>query len=236
MALSDKTELEIITAYAAAKEQNDTKTIFASEAEALTRLQAYLAGKLSVAEDESPMFFSFVKTFSKTKNVELNLASKKAEAKITPLLKEYDKTVGLDGLSELSAEKVEENIAVLDRFDTFNPFEKKDGELIYPQFQNALKIIEAVELTENDRPVENRERETEAFKETIVETAKLKTYMRLCIYGKTITQDVYLNALRFQIEKALVTLFVMEQTTGLALNQNSVEDVEASFQKLLDLL
>ncbi|MBO4644880.1 MAG: hypothetical protein J5716_09770, partial [Alphaproteobacteria bacterium] len=152
MDFSEKNEQELIAEYAAAKEANDTATITALQNEAFTRFTAYLAGDLPIAEDESPLFFSFIRTFSKTDNVDLNLSAKKAEAKITPFLKEFDKTVGLDRLADLSAEKIEENIAALEDFDTIDPFEKQDDKLIYPQFEKALKVISAVVLTDGDQP------------------------------------------------------------------------------------
>ena len=69
-------------------------------------------------------------------------------------------------------------------------FEKQDGELIYPQFEKALKVVSAVVLTDGDEPAEQQEQESETFKETIVETAKLKAYMRLCVYDKELTQQL----------------------------------------------
>ena len=84
--------------------------------------------------------------------------------------------------------------------------------------------------------MEQQEEETAAFKETIVETAKLKAYMRLCVYTGELTQDVYLDQMRFEMEKALITLFMMEQTTDLATGKNSVEDVHQAFENLMDML
>lgn len=236
MDFSQKTEQELISEFAAAREQNDTQQIEAVQNEAFIRLTAYLNGDLSVAEDESPLFFSFIKAFSKTDNADLNLLAKKSEAKVTPLLKEFDKTVGLDGLASLSAEKIEENIETLEDFDTINPFEKQNGELVYPQFEPVLRVINAVVLTDDDKPVEQQEEQSEIFKETIVETSKLKAYMRLCIYADEITQDVYLNQVMFEMEKALITLFMMEQTKELALDKTDVEGVQAAFESLLSLL
>lgn len=236
MELSEKTEQELIAGYAAAKDSNDAAQITAFQNEAFSRLTAYLGGKLPVAEDESPLFFGFIRTFSKTDNVELNLSAKKAEAKITPFLKAFDKTTGLDALAGLSAEKIEDNIAALEDFDTIDPFEKTDGKLLYPQFENALKVISAVVLTDGDEPAEQQERESETFKETIVETAKLKAYMRLCVFGGDLTQDLYLDQVRFEIEKALVTLFMMEQSTQLAEDKTDPDGVRAAFEKLLELL
>lgn len=236
MDFSQKTEQELISEFAAAREQNDTQQIEAVQNEAFIRLTAYLNGDLPVAEDESPLFFSFIKAFSKTDNADLNLLAKKSEAKVTPLLKEFDKTVGLDGLASLSAEKIEENIETLEDFDTINPFEKQNGELVYPQFEPVLRVINAVVLTDDDKPVEQQEEQSEIFKETIVETSKLKAYMRLCIYADEITQDVYLNQVMFEMEKALITLFMMEQTKELALDKTDVEGVQAAFESLLSLL
>lgn len=236
MDFSQKTEQELISEFAAAREQNDAQQIEAVQNEAFNRLTAYLNGDLPVAEDESPLFFSFIKAFSKTDNADLNLLAKKSEAKVTPLLKEFDKTVGLDGLASLSAEKIEENIETLEDFDTINPFEKQNGELVYPQFEPVLRVINAVVLTDDDKPVEQQEEQSEIFKETIVETSKLKAYMRLCIYADEITQDVYLNQVMFEMEKALITLFMMEQTKELALDKTDVEGVQAAFESLLSLL
>lgn len=236
MDFSQKTEQELISEFAAAREQNDTQQIEAVQNEAFIRLTAYLNGDLPVAEDESPLFFSFIKAFSKTDNADLNLLAKKSEAKVTPLLKEFDKTVGLDGLASLSAEKIEENIEALEDFDTINPFEKQNGELVYPQFEPVLRVINAVVLTDDDKPVEQQEEQSEIFKETIVETSKLKAYMRLCIYADEITKDIYLNQVMFEMEKALITLFMMEQTKELALDKTDVEGVQAAFESLLSLL
>lgn len=236
MDFSQKTEQELISEFAAAREQNDTQQIEAVQNEAFIRLTAYLNGDLPVAEDESPLFFSFIKAFSKTDNADLNLLAKKSEAKVTPLLKEFDKTVGLDGLASLSAEKIEENIETLEDFDTINPFEKQNGELVYPQFEPVLRVINAVVLTDDDKPVEQQEEQSEIFKETIVETSKLKAYMRLCIYADEITKDTYLNQVMFEMEKALITLFMMEQTKELALDKTDVEGVQAAFESLLSLL
>lgn len=236
MDFSEKTEQELIAEYAAAKEENDATQMAALQNEAFVRLKAYLAGEWPVAEDESPLFFSFIRTFSKTDNVDLNLSAKKAEAKITPFLKAFDKTVGLDRLAELSAEKIEKNIAALEDFDTIDPFEKQDGKLIYPQFENALKVMNSVILMDDDLPAEQQEQESETFKETIVETAKLKAYMRLCVYGEELTQKLYLDQVQFEIEKALVTLFMMEQTTELIQDQTDVESVQKAFEKLVEVL
>ena len=236
MDFSEKTEQELIIEYATAKELNDTRRIEALQNEAITRLNAYLTGDLPVAEDEAPLFFSFIKTFDKSENADLNLLTKKAEAKITPLLKEFDETIGLDALAELSAEKIEDNIAALEDFDTIDPFEERDGKLLYPQFEKALKVVSAVVLTDGDEPAEQQEQELETFKETIVETAKLNVYMRLCVYGEELTQQLYLDQVQFEIEKALVTLFMMEQTTELIEDRTNVEGVQKAFDKLVESL
>ncbi len=233
---SNDTEAELISEYTAAEKDNDQEMKAALTDEASARMTAYLDGNLPVSEDESPLFFSFIKTFSKTGRVDVDMLAKRAEAKITPVLKEFDKTAGYDNIAALSAEKIEENINALEGFDKIDPFEKQDGRLLYPQFEKALAVIDAVVLTDGDRPAEEQEREKASFKETVVETAKLKAYLRLCVYIEELTRDVYLNRLQFEIEKALVTLFMMEQTTDLALGKNSVEDVHAAFEELLNLL
>ena len=233
---SNDTEAELISEYAAAEENGDLEKKTALTDEAFARMTAYLNGDLPVSEDESPLFFSFIKTFSKTGRVDVDMVAKRAEAKITPVLKEFDKTVGYDNIASLSGEKIEKNIAALEIFDRIDPFEKQDDKLICPQFEKALAVIDAVVLTDGDQPAEEQDREKESFKETVVETAKLKSYMRLCVYTEELTRDVYLDRLQFEIEKALVTLFMMEQTTDLALGESGVEDVRAAFEELLNLL
>ena len=233
---SDETEANLISEYAAAEKNGDQEKITALTDEAFARMTAYLDGDMPVSEDESPLFFSFIRAFSKTGRVDLDMLAKRAEAKITPVLKEFDKTAGYDNIASLSAEKIEENIAALEGFDTTDPFEKRDEKLIYPQFEKALTVIDAVVLTDGDQPAAEQEQEKAAFKETVVETAKLKAYMRLCVYPEELTREVYLDRLQFEIEKALITLFMMEQTTDLAAGKNSVEDVHAAFEELLNLL
>ena len=236
MDLSDKTETELISEYVKAQDQGDTRKTENLQNEALVRLNAYLAGEMPVTEDESPLFFSFIKAFSKTGNVDLDLSAKKAEAKITPLLKEFDKTIGFDNIASLSSEKIEENIMILEDLDKIDPFEQQEDKLVYPQFEKALKVIGAVVLTDEDQPVGDQEQEAAVFKETIVETAKLKAYMRLCVYTGKLTEQIYLNQVQFEIEKALITLFMMEQTTDLVSGKNEIEDVREAFDKLLELL
>ena len=213
---SDETEATLISEYAAAEKNGDQEKKTALMDEAFARMSAYLGGDMPVSEDESPLFFSFIKAFSKTGRVDLDMLAKRAEAKITPVLKEFDKTVGYDNIASLSAGKIGENIAALEGFDKIDPFEKRDDALVYPQFEKALTVIDAVVLTDGDQPAAEQEQEKAAFKETVVETAKLKAYMRLCVYSEELTRDVYLDRLQFEIEKALITLFMMEQTTDLA--------------------
>ena len=234
MDFSDKTELELISQYAQARDQNDQPTMLEIQKAASERLESYLAGELFVPEDESPAFFSFIKSFCKTGDVGLDMLSKKAEAKITPFLKEFDRTTGFNALTRLSPEKVEENIAALEDFDTIDPFEKTEDGLLYPQFQKVANVMDAVVLTDDEGNEKDVGDETESFKETIVETAKLKAYTRLCVYTEELTQEIYLKQLRFEMEKALVTLFMMEQTTGLVSGETIQEDIEKAFDKLIE--
>lgn len=236
MDFSDKTELELVAEYAQARDRNDQPMMQQLQKEAFQRLESYLAGELFVPEDESPAFFSFIKTFCKTGNVDLDMLSKKAEAKITPFLKEFDRATGFNALARLSSEKVEENIAALEDFDTTDPFETTPDGLLYPQFQKVLNVMNAVVLTDDDGNPETSADEAETFKETIIETAKLKTYMRLCVYTEELTQELYLKQLRFEMEKALITLFMMEQTMDLVSDKTTPEEIDKAFEKLIELL
>ncbi len=96
-------------------------------------------------------------------------------------------------------------------------------------------MLDNVEIVDDDG---NADAESgESFKETVVETARIKTYMRLCVSEAEITRETYLDLLQAEMEKALVVLFMMDKTSdALPLDAAKVEQIHSEFQKLLDVL
>lgn len=234
---SQKTESDLIAERSAllAQPTVDASAVRALESEAVKRLNAYLAGAEEIDSDDAPLFYGFIKVFSETDDAALRLCAKKAEAKITPLLKRFDRDAGFDDLADLTAETVERNIADLDSFERIDPFEHADGKLVLPQFAAVERVLDNVEIVDDDG---NADAESgESFKETVVETARIKTYMRLCVSETEITRETYLDLLQAEMEKALVVLFMMDKTSdALPLDAAKVEQIHSEFQKLLDVL
>lgn len=83
--------------------------------------------------------------------------------------------------------------------------------MVFPQFERVLKVMDNVEIVDDDDtalPADSGE----TFKETVLETARVKTYMRLCVSDTEITREYYLDMLQTEMEKALIILFVMDKS------------------------
>lgn len=236
---SDLTETALIAERSAilAESVVDEKKMHLLENEAMQRLESFLSGKTEIDPDDAPMFYSFIKVFGETENPDLRLCAKKAEAKITPVLKQFDQMIGYENLAKITAEEIERNLADLDRFEKIDPFEKEDsGHLVLKQFEQVLRVLDEVEIVDDETDDMSKEA-TETFKETVVETAKIKTYMRLCVSDHEITREEYLDRLLFEMEKALVILFVMDKSAqAFPLDKAHAETVHQEFEKLLDVL
>ena len=218
----------------------DAKQLALLEGEVKHRLELFLKGDLEVDPQESPLFYSFIKVFSETDDPDLKMCAKKAEAKIIPLLKQFDQSAGYEQLMKVSPEEMERNLSDLDGFEKINPFECDDqGRLIFTQFRLVKKVLDNVEITddENTSTLDAGEA-NETFQETILETARLKTYMRLCVSCSEITQADYLDTLQMEMEKALVILFVMDKTSEVKypLDGFQAEKIHNEFKKLIDTL
>lgn len=236
---SDKTETALIAERSAvlASPSVDENALRLLENEAARRLDSFLSGETEVDPEDAPMFYSFIKVFGETENTDLRLCAKKAEVKITPALKQFDRLAGYDNLSKITAEEIERNIADLDCFERINPFERNaDGQLAFPQFKQILKVMDNVEIVDDDDTALPGD-SGETFKETVLETARIKTYMRLCVSDTEITQEYYLDMLRTEMEKALVILFVMDKASAdFPLDVAQAEKIHREFQKLIDVL
>lgn len=236
--LTNKTEAELIAEYAAVRGDSGAPPDRVSllEAEAARRLEDFLKGEAETQAAESPLFFSFIKVFGETGNPGLKMLAKKAEVKITPLLKEFDRIAGYEDLAKVSAGDIERNIAVLDGFDGLDPFERgADGEMVYPRFEKIEKLTDTVEiLDDDDMPSGDA---ADMLKSTVLEAARLKTYMRLCVSTDEITQTVYLNTLQTEMELALATLFLMDKSVvEYPLGKKEAEKLYEEFQKLISTL
>ena len=236
---SDKTEAALIAERSAilAASCFDEKALNRTEDEAKRRLTSFLSGETEIDPEEAPMFYSFIKVFGETENADLRLCAKKAEAKITPVLKQFDQMIGYDNLAKITAEEIERNLADLDRFEQIDPFERTaDGQLVFPQFELVLKVIDNVEIVDDDETSLSAD-SGETFKETVLETARIKTYMRICVSETEITREYYLDMLQTEMEKALIILFVMDKSAvDFPLNTAQAEKIHREFQKLLDVL
>lgn len=233
---SDKTETALIaerSAISAATPVDET-ALRLLENEAMRRLASFLSGETKIDTEDAPVFFGFIKVFGETENTDLRLCAKKAEAKITPVLKRFDHLAGYDNLSNVSAEEIERNIAALDCFERIDPFEcDVSGKPVFPRFERVLKVIDNVEIVDDDGAVLT----ADAFKESILEAARIKTYMRLCVSDAEITCEHYLDMLQTEMEKALVVLFVMDKSAvDFPLDSARAVQIHQEFQKLLDVL
>lgn len=236
---SDKTETALIAERSAilASPSVDENALRLLENEVARRLDSFLSGETEIEPEDAPMFYSFMKVFGETENTDLRLCAKKAEAKITPVLKQFDHLAGYDNLSKITAEEIERNLADLDCFEQINPFERDlSGRLVFPQFERVLKVMDNVEIVDDDDtalPADSGE----TFKETVLETARVKTYMRLCVSDTEITREYYLDMLQTEMEKALIILFVMDKSAvDFPLDSAQAGKIHQEFQKLLDVL
>ncbi len=238
-AFADKTETALIAERSAvlAAPAVDENALHALEDEAARCLNAYLAGGADVDVDESPLFYGFIKVFGETENADLRVLAKKAEAKITPVLKQFDHMAGYDNLAKISPEEIERNITDLDGFERIDPFKRDaDGKFAFEQFAPVFKVLSNVEIVDDDDGAVSELNET--FMETVLETARMKTYMRLCVSDREITQQDYLSELQFEMEKAVVVLFVMDKTSGVEFPMDAAQvgKIHQEFQKLIDVL
>ena len=222
--LSENTPAERAALYQTALEKNDADAVKHIEKEAQKRLDGFLSGALDVDSDDSPFWLTFVRAFAQTANVDLKMAAKKAEVKLVPLLKEFDADVGFDFSDHVDEATLERNIADLDAFEKINPFERED-------FGQILKLIRKISLSTDDGTTY----ETADFLEDVLEAARLKSFLRLCLNLDKITDELYFFVLKRETEAFLMTLLLAENAEK-AFEAASQEEVEAEFDKFLDAI
>lgn len=222
--LSENTPAELAALYQTALEKKDADAVKHIEKEAQKRLDGFLSGALDVDSDDSPFWLTFVRAFAQTANVDLKMAAKKAEVKLVPLLKEFDADVGFDFSDHVDEATLERNIADLDAFEKINPFERED-------FGQILKLIRKISLSTDDGTIY----ETADFLEDVLEAARLKSFLRLCLNLDKITDELYFFVLKRETEAFLMTLLLAENAEK-AFETASQEEVEAEFEKFLDAI
>ena len=222
--LSENTPAELAALYQTAVEKNDVDAVKHIEKEAQKRVDGFLSGALDVDSDDSPFWLTFVRSFAQTANVDLKMAAKKAEVKLVPLLKEFDADVGFDFSDHVNEATLERNIADLDAFEKINPFERED-------FGQILKLIRKISLSTDDGTTY----ETADFLEDVLEAARLKSFLRLCLNLDKITDELYFFVLKRETEAFLMTLLLAENAEK-AFETASQEEVEAEFEKFLDAI
>lgn len=219
--LSELSERELAARRNAAREKGDAEALDALEREAAQRLEYFLSEDSVFFTDDSPLFYRFIREFSETKNVGLKMLSKKAEAKILPILKEFDSEMGYDFKNDISDEEMERNLSDMDAYEKEDPFEKQD----FRQIRLVLEKIEQID--ENGNVMDPSD-----LKEDILEAARLKTYLRLCLNSDKITKESYFSRLKTEMEILLITLLLMDKTDISA----TEEEIQAEFEKFLNMV
>ena len=214
-------EQDLVAEYKKARKNGDASRAAALETAAMKRLDDFLNDDNPADSDDSPLFFSFIHAFSETDNVDLKLNCKKAEAKLLPMLKEFDNEMGFDSKEPVSSEILERNLNDLDAFERQDVSKN-------PMFGQIYKLMGKIEQIDDDgNPLDSAD-----LAETITDAGKLKTYLRLCLNLDKITSEAYFETLLEEMEKTLITLFVMD-TAGSSFDEN---EVRAEFEKLLDAI
>ena len=214
-------EQDLIAERKKAAEHNDTARLAALETAALKRLDDFLTDENPVDSDDAPFFFAFIRAFADTNNVDLKLCTKKAEAKLLPMLKEFDREIGFDFSESVSSEILERNLNDLDAFERQDVSKN-------PMFGQIYNLMGKIEQTDDDgNPVDSAD-----LAESITDAGKLKTYLRLCLNLDKITAETYFGTLLEEMERLLITLFVMDKA-GEPLNEN---EMRAEYEKLLNAI
>lgn len=214
-------ETELMTERKKAVRQGDRQLLLSLEQEASSRLEGFLNDEQPVVSDDSPFFFTFIRDFSETDNVELKMLAKKAEVKLSPLLKQFDREMGYQFKDLVPADVLERNLNDLDSFE-------KEDLTEQPSFRQILKLLEKIEQVDEDGNV----MDMTDLKENIIAAAKLKTYLRLCLNSDKITFNMYFLELRKEMELLLITLFLMDKSE-VSLDE---EKIRKEFEKFLDAI
>ena len=211
----------------------DTAGLASLEREVLIHAQEFLNGEIGVETDTAPLFHSLFKTFSQTENADLKAACEKALEKVQPYLDDFDRENGLTRLDDLDKSVIEHNLTALSVYERINPFEiRKGDQLKYPLFSDLFRLTNNIEITDTDD--QKSDLAHERFVDTLIEAARLQTFMKLSLHTEKITQDFYLSDLRQNMEVGLVSMFVIDRIpSGKPINDETKDFLHSEYQKLL---
>ena len=75
----------------------------------------------------------------------------------------------------------------------------------------------------------------ENFVDALIEAARSQTFTKLSFYKEKVTEDLYLDSLRENMEIGLVTMFAIDRVpTDKPLNDETKDFIESEYQRLLD--
>lgn len=214
----------------------DSEGLAVLDSEALNYIKDVLEGKFLPETETSPLFYSFFTSFSQTGNAGLKTACKQALLRLQPLLDKFDAENGLDRTEKLDTEILNRNLAALNAFEQINPFElDNDGQLKFSEFSDLFLLTNNIDIT--DSSGRKSDSAHTKFLETLIESARLKTFMKLSLQPEEATQEIYLSELRWNMEKDLVLMFVVEHVNiKEGFSEKTKDLIEEEYQKLLHIV
>ncbi|MCQ2965218.1 MAG: hypothetical protein MJ250_00575 [Alphaproteobacteria bacterium] len=218
---SDCSEDELLSLYQKSKIENNINDISMLENEVAKRVDLFLTKNCYVDTEASPYFFNLLRVFNETSNTDLKILLKKAEVKLIPILKKFDEDYGLDSKEEISEEQIEQNLTDINYFEENFSLER-------PDFRQIKKVFDVIDFRdENENLLDINE-----LKEKIEFSAKVKTYLRLCLNLYRIESELYYSTLKAEFEKLIVSLLMLE----LGSSNFSGESMEKEIDKFLEAI
>lgn len=213
----------------------DMAALAGLEEQALTHTHEFLNGEIAAEPETAPLFYSFFRTFSDTKNKDLKTACEKALEKVQPFLNQFDEENGLTRLDDLTKSVVEHNLAALSVYEQLNPFETTGKGLKFSEFEDLFRLTNEIDIIDSNG-INNKQAHTD-FVETLIDTAKLQTFLSQSLSDKKIDEQIYLSDLRRNMEKDLVLMFAADKIpVGEPIDDETKNKIEAEYQKLLETI
>lgn len=196
---SDCSEDELLSLYQKSKMENDVKNISLLENEVSKRVDMFLTKNCYIDTEASPYFLTLLRGFSETSDTDLKILLKKAEVKLIPILKNFDEYYGLDSKEEITEEQIAQNLIDIDFFEENFSLER-------PDFRQINRVFNSIDFKDEDENI----LDINELKEKIEFSAKIKTYLRLCLNLYKIDSELYYSTLKVEFEKLIVSLLMLE--------------------------